>query len=427
MTVVVCHCWYNGLNIIQSLGRKGIDVHAVDSFRNVGTTSRYATYHQVPNPSAENIDATVSSLLDLASRHEGKPVLIPTSDTWVMALAQNYQSLSEQYQLCFSREEIVRRLINKDRFGRWAQKRGYPVPKTWADSAKIPDSAFPIVAKPTDPRDRQTSGSSSLFVRTLNRITRKERTSNTTQCSDTSVQEDNSVLRVKILTDRTDLKQYEKNHRSNLNQVVFQEYVRGISDAMYTVGLYANKGEVKGIFTGRKVRGYPPEHGDCKVGQAQSVPDDIIKTVKTICADLEYTGIAEFEFKRDEVSGEYYLLEINPRSWSWVGITPAAGVNIPWIAYADQYGLEYTEQKEPLDWDGQIKWVQTLEDLFNCLALYRSSHKPWHMRPREWWQSLSCDTLILSDLCRDDPVPSIVSIGLLFRRIAIESKNQLKS
>lgn len=426
MTVVVCHCWYNGLNIIQALGRKGVDVHAVDSFRNVGTTSRYATYHQSPNPSAENIDVLANYLLDLATEFDDKPVLIPTSDTWVMALAEEYQLLSEQYQLCFSSEEVIRRLINKDNFGKWAQKQGYPVPKTWNDSVEIPDNAFPIVAKPTDPRDRQTSGDASFFVRTLNKITGKLKNTNTKGRPNTDAAEDNSPFRVNILRDKRELEQYTENHTSFLSQVVFQEYVRGISDSMYTVGLYANEGDVKGIFTGRKVRGYPPEHGDCKVGQSQSVPDDIIKTVKTICADLEYTGIAEFEFKRDEVSGEYYLIEINPRSWSWVGITPAAGVNIPWIAYADQYGLEYTEQREPLDWSGQIKWVQTLEDLFNCLALYRSSHEPWHMGPREWWQSLSCDSLVLSDLSRDDPVPSVVSIGLLLRSMALETKKKFQ-
>ena len=46
-----------------------------------------------------------------------------------------------------------------------------------------------------------------------------------------------------------------------------------------------------------------------------------------IVKDLNYSGIAEFEYKKDLSTGRYRLIEVNPRSWSWIGITPACGVS----------------------------------------------------------------------------------------------------
>ena len=41
MKVLVLDCGYNGLAVIQSLGRKGVELYAVDQKRTVGTFSKY--------------------------------------------------------------------------------------------------------------------------------------------------------------------------------------------------------------------------------------------------------------------------------------------------------------------------------------------------------------------------------------------------
>ena len=46
----VFNCHYNGLAILQDLGRRGVPVYALDSHRSVGTISRYARFLKVPNP-----------------------------------------------------------------------------------------------------------------------------------------------------------------------------------------------------------------------------------------------------------------------------------------------------------------------------------------------------------------------------------------
>src|SRR5690606_1760274 len=138
-----------------------------------------------------------------------------------------------------------------------------------------------------------------------------------------------------------------------------QQFIPGLSNQMFTVGVYADRGyELAGIFTGRKARGYPAEFGDCIVGESYPVPQGLIENVRRIVKDLRYEGIAEFEYKRHELTGGYYLIEINPRSWSWVGITPACGVSLPWLAYTDLLGIHYEGRRDSSNLEpGRIKYV----------------------------------------------------------------------
>ncbi|MHC3436929.1 carboxylate--amine ligase [Natrialbaceae archaeon A-gly3] len=426
MTALVFNCSYNGLSIVRELGRRGVDVHAVDSFRNVGTTSRYATYHSCPNPTDDE-EGFVEFLLEIAPRFEDRPVLFPTNDHWADAVASHRSRLTEYYRPCVADGETVDLLLDKRAFGSWAENRDYPVPRSWDGRAveDVPDDAFPIAGKPGDARDAPDVMYRSSLATWYNRLTNGRKSNGTDADELRERTRLSGDLRLKVFETREELEEFLAAHPDVAAEFVFQEYVRGLSDSMYTVGIYATDGGLKGVFTGRKVRGYPPDVGDCKVGQAQSVPDHLLETTRAICADLSYDGIAEFEFKRDARTGEFFLIEVNPRSWSWVGITPACGVSLPWIAYADLTGLAEFECVESSVPDGSVKWVKTFEDFLNCLYFYRSTHPEWCHGPREWKRSVQAREVVYTELARDDPVPSAYSLALAARRLGIESKDRL--
>lgn len=428
MTAIVFNCAFNGLSIIQELGRRGVDVHALDSFRNIGTTSRYATYHQCPNPTTDE-EGFVRFLIDLANEFDDNPVLIPTNDHWASAIANHRDRLSDHYRPCVAEAETVDLLLNKRAFGSWAEDRSYPVPRTWEGNevAEIPDDAFPIAAKPGDARDAPDMMFRSRLVTLWNRITggqselpgemEKEELRRKSELYDR--------FRLEVFEDADDLEAFVDSFPDLVDEFAFQEYVRGMSDSMYTVGVYANEGTVKSVFTGRKVRGYPSDIGDCKVGQVESVPDHLIEEAKSICTDLSYTGIAEFEYKCDADTGEYYLIEINPRSWSWIGITPACGVNLPWIAYTDlggQQDVSYKQQSAP---DGSVAWVKASEDLLNVLLFYRRTHPAWAGSPRHWWRSIAADQIVFAEGELRDPLPILYATTLTIRRLVLSITNLL--
>lgn len=59
---------------------------------------------------------------------------------------------------------------------------------------------------------------------------------------------------------------------------------------------------------------------------------------------MEWRGVAMVEFKRDRKTGEYKLLEINPRFWGSLPLALHCGVNFP--VYQAQLALGLTPQAE---------------------------------------------------------------------------------
>ena len=193
----------------------------------------------------------------------------------------------------------------------------------------------------------------------------------------------------------------------------FQEYVAGLSDRMYTVGVYVGRDRrIHGVFTGRKVRGFPADFGDCIVGEACDLPADVLAETQRVVDDLELSGILEFEYKHDEKTGAYRLIEVNPRSWSWIGITPASGVSLPLLAYRDLSGTGPTAATSGANGrpTGSVRYYKAFPDFVNSTVRYRHDHPEWHQSPRSWWRELRrTDTVVVAELHARDYLVAIVA------------------
>jgi len=370
---IVCNCNYNGLSIIQELGIHGINCIAMDCQRSIGTYSKYAKYIRCPDPISHEEDF-IRFLYDYCSKQNKKPIIFPTNDHWAIALSKYKKKLNEVSIPCVADWEATENLVHKNKFYEIGREKGYLIPKTWNNESKknVTDENFPLVAKPIIRRTTSNAANKS-FISNMDR------------------------LRLTLLPTRKEFDEFVRRESSLLDKLVFQEYVRGLSDSMYTVGIYANRNtDILGLFTGHKVRGYPALSGDCIVGERASIPDYVIENTKRIVKELHYCGIAEFEYKKDEVTGNFFLIEVNPRSWSWIGITPASGVNLPLIAYCDLSG-EKIEQSESDSEIKTIKYVKVFEDIQNCLFRYKTDYKKWSKTLVEWKNDIKADKLIFAE------------------------------
>jgi D-aspartate ligase len=383
---LVFDCHFNGLGIIKSLGRRGVRVYALDSSRKVGTWSRYARFWRCPDPLVDEA-GFIDCLLKIGPGFKARPVLFPTNDQWATAISKHKEELQAYYIPCVADWETIELIINKDRFYPWAAAKGYPVPRLYSRDKFLGADfkSFPVAAKP---KYRRISNLSQDAVRLSQRLDRN---------------------RMVVLKDRGEYENYLSANKDILPYITFQEYVPGMADCMYTVGIYADeKGEVLGLFTGRKVRGFPPDIGDCIVGQSEGVPAEMIAQVKKMVKDLSYQGIAEFEFKKNVENGEFRLIEVNPRSWSWVGITPACGVDLPWIAYADLTGIESVGYQESTAAQGEVKYVRLLDDFKNCVYSYRrAGFADYSLGVCRWRKSLRAKKRVYAEFSWDDPVPGL--------------------
>jgi predicted ATP-grasp superfamily ATP-dependent carboligase len=389
---IVFNCHYNGLSIIQELGRHGIPVIALDTSRSVGSFSRYAKFIQCQDP-LDDEKGVVDLLLKMGKSFEQSPVLFPTNDLWAITLAKNRELLEEYYLPCVAELPTTKMLIHKEEFYPWAQERGYPVPRMFQVRELIEEakSYFPIIAKPkyrwVPIQAKDEINLYTLFKKLENN-------------------------RMVILRNTEEVKKFVLSQKEMISHFLFQEYVSGYADRMYTIGVYANRDhDVLGVFTGKKVRGFPPDIGDCTIGQSEEMPTELVNMVKDIVKESRYHGIAEFEFKKDAQTEEFKLIEVNPRSWSWIGITPACGVSLPMIAYADLTGCTRMPYKYSKARSGEVKYVKLLEDLWNCsYANNKAGFPEYNLTLTRWWKSLYARQKIYAEFCWDDPAVALYSV-----------------
>lgn len=352
----------------------------MDSRRSVGTFSKYAKYVPVIDPSDDE-KGFIDALQTFAAGLRERPVVFPTNDNWAAALARNKEELLETCIPCVADKDVVELVINKERFSERGKSMGYSSPAFWEIHSldSISDGDFPVLVKPKKRRD------SSVGL-------------------DATVSRDLDKLRFQLCHKREELYSFIKSAEAYREFLQVEKFVHGLSNAMYTVGIYADRNnDIRGLFTGRKVRGYPAEYGDCIVGEVHSVPDFVREETARIAKDIGYSGIAEFEYKKDSETDEWFLIEINPRSWSWIGITEACGVSLPWIAYLDltgggYQGLTTTRGAK----DGSVKYAKVLQDMQNSLFAYRRSFPDWAMSYRDWRKSLCADTLVKAEFHAGD-------------------------
>lgn len=393
---IVFNCHYNGLSIIQELASHGVPCIAMDSRRSIGTYSRHASYVNCPDPSI-NESQFIDFLYDYCLREPVKPVLFPTNDQWAAAISKHKERLLEVSHLCVADWETVSAVIEKDRFYALGHERGYPTPKTWraTDVANAAPTDYPIAAKPIWRRNSADRDNTDLDA-AMDR------------------------LRLTVFIQPEELRSFLETESRWLNHLIFQTYVPGLSDSMYTVGIYADsKHRILGVFTGKKVRGYPADIGDCIVGEAQSVPDEVIATIQRITEELKLSGIAEFEFKQNPNTRAFTLIEINPRSWSWVGITPHVGVSLPLIAYRDLTDDSVnTHRTLQTTTDGSVRYAKVVDDFINVCILYRFSFPQWAQSPWAWRRDLHRNRkVVYAEFHAGDYRVAIMSIVLQLKRL----------
>ncbi|MDZ7821473.1 MAG: ATP-grasp domain-containing protein [Candidatus Marinimicrobia bacterium] len=397
--VIVYNTSYNGLSIIQELGSRGISCFAFDSTYSVGAFSKYAKFRKCPNP-VRNEKAFIGFLYEFCVKLPLKPILFPTNDEWALVTAKYKVKLSEVAIPCVASYKTVNTLLSKDLFYKIGQQKDYLTPQTWDfhDLDNISEKQFPIVAKP-----KYKSPPAEVYSQRISNNLKK--------------------TRLVLLNNKEQLKQFIEKNQGLLKHIVFQEYVQGYSDTMYTVGIYANsKHEIKALFAGRKVRGYPADIGDNVLGESHVVPEYLIQNTKKVVKELKFEGIAEFEYKRDEITEEFRLIEVNPRPWSWIGITPYCGVNIPLIAYQSLLGKN-TELVQSEVKNGDVKYIKIFQDFFNCMIRYRFNYKPWHCSYKLWKKSIKARKLVVAELHKKDWGVFFASFPYLFGKILFQKWN----
>jgi len=178
-------------------------------------------------------------------------------------------------------------------------------------------------------------------------------------------------------TSSSQVKAFTESYSNILEDFFIQEYVPGPTSNLYTVNLILdqNSGPVctfsanrLSVFTSSQI----PEGATTFIRSIRL--DDLIQVCLNFMQKIKWVGIAELEFKKDSRDGEFKLLEINPRLWSWTKLATMSGVDFAsnYIAALGQKTKADELNAVSFSFQEGIHYLRPLSDQYaNLVRLFR--------------------------------------------------------
>ncbi len=291
------------LSVIRSLGRAGFDVHVVCYDRNSPSiSSKYVSEVYYYNYQSHRDDEWLTHVLCLIERYP-YDLVFPCDERAIYPLWKVRNQIPPTTKLAIANQEALEILFDK-----WKTKQvalGCNVPVAEGELVNIHE---------LDYRYLETKYGEKFVVKPLHSFEMS------------SLEKRNKVA---IVTSEADLLEFiESNSQQDmyLVETYFQGYGEGVS-------VLAWKGEVKAVFSYRRLAEPDSGGGSSYRGSTKLDPNQLLATEK-ICKETNLSGLAMFEFRRNEETKRWILVEVNARVWGGLPLAEYAKVDFPKI-YAD--------------------------------------------------------------------------------------------
>lgn len=337
--VIVIGGHVQGLGIIRIFGRNNIPCYLLDSNNiNIAKHSKYCSKFFKIDPEQEFI----SLLIKLNSKYNLDDwLLIPTDDNYVRILSQNKELLEKYFRVSVDSWNIIEKCYNKRITYRIAQDLGIDMPKTYfpdnLEQIKRLNVSFPCIIKPAIMHKLNSQIHQKVLV-----------------CKN----------REELITN------YEKVlHYIPPDEVIVQEIIPGDGENQYSACFFYNRTEPFISLLARRKRQFPIDFGKCTTFAETIFDESLLQRAQLILNKINFWGICEVEFKKDERDGKYKFLEINPRTWKWHSIANKS--NSPFLM--SLYDFIYF--RNPIvknEWDACV-WKDLITDSAVRLKLLFSS------------------------------------------------------
>ena len=316
---VIAGAYQTGVLGVRSLVRRGVRACCFDCHLDYpGFRSVYGPAHACPDP---DIDAQgwVNFMISLAGKMGGKPVLIPSADQFVSAIATHADTLAQHYVLSPG-VRLQGRLATKETQYALAAEYGMPLPNTRLVHSEddvrhfAREARFPCLLKPLHFREWESFPESHPLSH-----------------QKVSLAETPEAL----------LAAWRLAATVNHNAIV-QEIIEGPDTAKRVyVACYDGSGRRIANAMFRLLRCAPVQFGTATVSEPVVDPETDALCDRWL-RNLGYSGVCEIESKRDRCDGRVKLIEANPRLTGNGDAAPYAGVDVCWLHYLDLIGKPVT-------------------------------------------------------------------------------------
>lgn len=374
----------NAIGVVRGLGRRGVVVDLLSCYpRSLAQRSKHVSRVLRVAGGERDDEATIETLLASADSYSVPPVLVPTSDEFVLLLADRRARLEGRFVFNVGSAVTVRTLVDKSRFHSALTSLGTPAPRTLVSPSLCELDAFAGeigyrgIAKPFFSRDfRRSFGSKTLVFE--------------------------------------DEEEYGRT-RARLDGFgagyLVQEWVPG-NDlyAFYTV--IDRSGRPMALAGYDKLRSYPLLGGSGSLCVSRR-RQDAIDLGLGVLLELGHRGLAEVEIKVDPRDDTPKIIEVNARSTTQTRLAEeCAAQHIETCYWRDCRSWD-AAANPLLDFEEGVKWISEELEVraFRDLRAAGKTSLGEHLRSlrgRRVWATLDAT----------DPGPTVAfAAGLLLRPI----------
>lgn len=365
-----------GLGIARSLGRRGIPVCIIDDQHSISQFSRYVT-RVVRVKDLRDEHRTVENVLEVG-KHYGLEgwVLFPTRDETVVAFSRHRDRLAESFRVTTPCWETVKWAWDKKNTYDRAAELEIPVPnthnpRTESDLLGLYDR-LPLAIKPAIKEN--------FFYATGAKAWRAE----------TPAQLRDLFLKA--------------SRQIRPEEILVQEIIPGDGERQYSYCAFFRDGEAQSTLIAKRIRQHPREFGRAATYVETIEFPEIEELSERFLRAIDYYGLVEVEFKQDPRDGQFKLLDVNARTWGFHSIGIPAGVDFPYLLFADQVGQPIDRYRARAG----VGWLRAVTDFPTVISDLFAGE----LRPKSYWRSLT-RTRAESVFCLPDPLPSVAEVLML--------------
>jgi predicted ATP-grasp superfamily ATP-dependent carboligase len=367
---------YQGLGIVRSLGRLGVPVCVVDDEYSIARFSRHAD-QAIRVSDLRDEDETIRTLLEVGERLGLRGwVLFPTRDETVAALSRHREVLAEFFRVPTPEWDVVRWAWDKRNTYRLADELGIPTPRTWyprdLEELRAIDAPLPLVIKP--------AVKEHFVYATKDKAWRADTPSEL----ETLFAEADAIVEP--------------------GEVMIQELIPGDGRDQLAYCAFFKDGLALGEMVARRGRQHPPDFGRSSTFVETTDVPELETLSERFLQAIDYYGLVELEYKRDQRDGRFKLLDVNARTWGYHSLGPRSGVDFPAMLFSDQLGRSV----ESVRAQPGVRWVRLTTDVPTAAVMLFQRQLDW----RSYVRSLR-GVDVEGTFTRDDPVPGLMELALI--------------
>jgi D-aspartate ligase len=365
-----------GLAIARSLGKRGIPVYVIDDQHSISVYSKYPS-RVVRVKDLRDPQKTVDSVMEVGQKYGLQDwVLFPTRDETVMAISQQRDRLDEFFRVTTPPWESTRSAWDKNNTYKLAEELAIPAPRTWnvasAEELKGLYPRLPLAIKPAIKEN--------FFYATGAKAWRADTPEQLQQLFAAAAKQ------------------------IPCQEIMIQEIIPGDGECQLSYCAFFRDGQAHSSLVATRKRQHPREFGRAATYVETRELPEIEELGQRFLKAIDFYGIGEVEFKRDARDGKYKLLDVNARAWGFHALGPVAGVDFPYLLFADQMGYPVERARARPG----VGWLRLITDL----PVVARDLLSGYLTPSMYLESIR-RTKIESVFASADPWPSILEFALL--------------